>query len=152
AIAKWSRFGHYGRGFAGSTRWADYGQYGMADLLKRSQDETVVIGQIEEPEAVDAIDEIASVEGLDGLFLGPADMAVCLGETDPAGAAVREKMRMVGEAAKKHSKCFMTFLPNTASAPDLSKLGISMFFVGSEQALMMAGAKAIKSDISKLAG
>ncbi|MEO1693661.1 MAG: aldolase/citrate lyase family protein [Pseudomonadota bacterium] len=149
-IAKWSRFGHYGRGFAGATRWADYGRFGMAELLKRSQDETVVIAQIEEPEAVDVIDEIATADGLDGLFVGPADMAVCLGETDPAGSAVREKMRIVGEAAKTHRKCFMTFLPNTASAADLAKLNVTMFFVGSEHNLMLSGAKTIKSDIAAL--
>ena len=42
-----------------------------------------MIGQIEEPEAVDIIDDIAAVEGLDGLFVGPADLAVCYGKTEP---------------------------------------------------------------------
>lgn len=99
-IARWARFGHYGRGFAGSTRWAGYATRGMSDLLEQSKRETVVIAQIEEPEAVDVIDEIASVDGIDGLFVGPADMAVCLGKTDAADPAVREMMRRVGVSAK----------------------------------------------------
>jgi 2-keto-3-deoxy-L-rhamnonate aldolase RhmA len=149
-IAKWSRFGHYGRGFAGSTRWAGYATKGMGELLEQSKRETVVIAQIEEPEAVDAIDEIASVEGLDGLFVGPADMAVCLGKTNAADPAVREMMRRVGEAAKRHGKCFMTFLPTTETAAELNALGVTMFFVGSEQGWMLAGARSVANDIKAM--
>ncbi|MEO1266178.1 MAG: aldolase/citrate lyase family protein, partial [Pseudomonadota bacterium] len=119
-LAKWARFGHYGRGFAGSTRWAGYATRGMGELLEKSQRETIVIAQIEEPEAVDRIDEIAAVEGIDGLFVGPADMAVCLGKTDASDPAVREMMRRVGEAAKKHGKCFMTFTPSTSAGAELN--------------------------------
>ncbi|MGF1649397.1 MAG: HpcH/HpaI aldolase/citrate lyase family protein [Hyphomicrobiaceae bacterium] len=149
-IAKWSRFGHYGRGFAGSTRWANYATRGMGELLEQSNRETVVIAQIEEPEAVAAIDEICSVEGIDGVFVGPADMAVCLGKTDAADPAVREMMRRVGISAKKHGKCFMTFLPTTASARELNALGVTMFFVGSEQGWMLAGARQVAQDIKAM--
>ena len=149
-IAKWARFGHYGRGFAGSTRWAGYATRGMAELLEKSQRETVVIAQIEEPEAVDVIDEICAVDGLDGVFVGPADMAVCLGKTDAADPAVREMMRRVGEAAKKHGKCFMTFTPTTASAKELNDLGVTMFFVASEHAFLLQGAKQVASSLKEL--
>ncbi|MEO0792150.1 MAG: aldolase/citrate lyase family protein [Pseudomonadota bacterium] len=150
-IARWARFGHYGRGFAGSTRWAGYATRGMSDLLEQSKRETVVIAQIEEPEAVDVIDEIASVDGIDGLFVGPADMAVCLGKTDAADPAVREMMRRVGVSAKQHGKCFMTFLPNTSTATELNALGVTMFFVGSEQGFLLAGAKAVASELKSIA-
>lgn len=149
-IAKWARFGHYGRGFAGSTRWAGYATRGMAELIEQSQRETVVIAQIEEPEAVDAIDEIAAVDGIDGLFVGPADMAVCLGKTSAADPAVRDIMRRVGEAASRHGKCFMTFAPNTESATDLFGLGVTMFFIGSEHVWMAAGARAVADDLARL--
>lgn len=146
-IARAARFGHGGRGFAGSTRWAGYATRKMPDILKQSEDETVILAQIEEPEAIDAIDDIAAVEGIDALFVGPADLAVCYGLTDPAAPKVRDAIKRVGEAAKKHGKCMVTFAPNTSWVPDLKALGVSMYFVASEHAFMLAGAKAVADDI-----
>jgi len=146
-IAKAARFGHGGRGFAGSTRWAGYGTRKMPEVLEQSKTETVVLAQIEEPEAIDIIDEIAAVDGIDGLFVGPADLAVCYGLTDPAAPEVRLAIKRVGEAAKKHKKCMVTFAPNTSWVPDLKALGVTMFFIGSEHGFMLAGAKAVADDI-----
>ncbi len=146
-VARAARFGHGGRGFAGSTRWAGYATRKMPDILKQSEDETVILAQIEEPEAVDAIDEIAAVDGIDALFVGPADLAVCYGLTDPAAPKVRDAIKRVGEAAKKHGKCMVTFAPNTSWVPDLKALGVTMYFIGSEHAFMLAGAKAVADDV-----
>ena len=59
-IARWSRYGHGGRGYAGSSRWAGFATRPMVDILQQSQDETVVIAQIEEPEGVDSAGAIAA--------------------------------------------------------------------------------------------
>jgi 2-keto-3-deoxy-L-rhamnonate aldolase RhmA len=64
-----SRFGPGGRGYAGSTRWAGFATRAMPDLLAASA-ETLVIAQIEDPEAVDAVEEIAATPGIDALFPG----------------------------------------------------------------------------------
>lgn len=147
AITRASRFGHGGRGYASSTRWAGYASRPMADVLAQSETETVVIAQIEEPEAVDAIDEIASVEGLDGLFVGPADLAVCYGLSDPAAPKVRDAIKCVGEAARAHGKCVITFAPNESWIANLKTLGVTMFFVGSEHSLVLDGAKGIAAAV-----
>ena len=42
-------------------------------------DETIVLAQIEEPEGLEALDDIAGTPGIDGLFVGPADMSQSLG-------------------------------------------------------------------------
>jgi 2-keto-3-deoxy-L-rhamnonate aldolase RhmA len=120
----------------------------MADILQQSKDETVILAQIEEPEAVEAIDAIAAVDGIDALFVGPADLAVCYGLTDPAAPQVRDAIRRVGEAAKKHGKCLVTFAPNTSWVPDLKALGVTMFFVASEHTFILNAANQIASDIS----
>jgi 2-keto-3-deoxy-L-rhamnonate aldolase RhmA len=146
-VARAARFGHGGRGFAGSSRWAGYATRKMPDILQQSEDETVILAQIEEPEAVDAIDAIAAVEGIDALFVGPADLAVCYGLTDPAAPKVRDAIKRVGEAAKKHGKCLVTFAPNTSWVADLKALGVTMYFVASEHAFMLEGAKAVADDI-----
>lgn len=149
-IARWSRFGEGGRGYAGSTRWAGFATNTMADNLARSQEETVVIAQIEEPEGVANIDAIAGTNGVDGLFVGPADLAVCMGETDMGAAPVRGAMKTVGLAAKKHNKTYMTFTANTSVAPDLQALGITMFFVASEHAFALSAARQVAKDLHGL--
>lgn len=147
AVARSAHFGHGGRGFAGSTRWAGQGSKTVPEVLAMD-DETVVLAQIEEPEGVDAIDAIAGTDGIDGLFVGPADMAVCLGVNDAADAAVRDVMATVGAAAQRHGKAAVTFQPTTATVPDLQSLGLSMFFIGSEHNFMLSTAKQVAADVA----
>lgn len=77
--AKSTRYGLHGRGYAGFSRRAGFSTQAMPDLLQRSKDETVVVAQIEEPSGVDIVDHFAQVWGIDGLFLGPADLSVGYG-------------------------------------------------------------------------
>lgn len=149
-IAKWSRYGHGGRGYAGSSRWASYTTKTMPELLKQSAEETIVIAQIEEPEGVDAIDAIASTKGIDGLFVGPADLAVCLGVNNPGAPEVMEAMATVGAAAKRHNRAAMTFIPNMSKAQELADMGLTMFFVSSEQSFMLDAARGIASDMQNI--
>lgn len=142
-IAAWARFGHGGRGYAGSTRWAGFTTRKMPELLQQSVEETIVIAQIEEPEGVELCNEIAAVDGIDGLFTGPADLAVCMGVTDLSDPLVIDATRKASKAAEQHGSCCMTFVPNTDAIDDLIKLGLTMFFVSSEHGFMLAGARAV---------
>jgi len=49
------------------------------EYMKAADDEVMVIAQIETREAVEKIDEILSVEGVDSAFIGPADLSVSMG-------------------------------------------------------------------------
>jgi len=67
------------RGLAG-VRAADYGQRGpLAEYVRRANDETLVVVHVETASAVDQVDEIAAVDGIDVVFLGPADLSQSLG-------------------------------------------------------------------------
>lgn len=146
-VAKSAHFGHGGRGFAGSTRWAGQGSQTMAEVLGRD-DETIVLAQIEEPEGVAELDAIAATDGIDGLFVGPADMAVSLGVNDITHPDVRDVMAKVGDAAARHGKAGVTFQPTTATVADLKSLGISMFFIGSEHTFLLGAARQVAADIA----
>jgi 4-hydroxy-2-oxoheptanedioate aldolase len=65
------------RGVAGGTRASGFGQ--VADYMARAEEELCLIVQIETHEAVAAIEDIAAVDGVDALFIGPADLAASLG-------------------------------------------------------------------------
>lgn len=146
-IARAARFGEGGRGYAGSTRWAGFATRPMKDVLRQSIDETIVIAQIEEPAGVDSAAEIAALDGIDGLFVGPADLAVCYGKSDMSDPQVLDAMRETGKAAREAGKAFMTFVANSGAAPELADMGVTMFFVASEHAFMLRGANAEVSAI-----
>ena len=149
-LARSAHFGHGGRGFAGTTRWAGYGDQTMAQILAQSARETIVIAQIEEQEALDNLDAIAATNGIDGLFLGPSDMSVSLGKTDTNSQELLDALARTGEAAQAAGKAYMTFVPNADKAKEWSKYGAHMFFIGSEQSWMQAGANADAAGIHAL--
>ncbi|MBC6437022.1 MAG: aldolase [Rhodobacteraceae bacterium] len=142
AVARAARFGAGGRGYAGSSRWAGYATRTMHDILAQSAEETVVIAQIEDPGAVLAADDIAAADGVDALFLGPADLSVAYGKTSQDSPELRAAFARVGQAAAAHGKGFMTFVPDAARAAALRCHGVSGFFIASEHAWMLAGARA----------
>lgn len=144
--ARAAHFGHGGRGFAGSTRWAGSGRHSIAEVLAMD-DETTVLVQIEEPEGVEAAAEIAAVPGVDGLFVGPADMAVCLGKTDVSDPAVHDVMQRVATAARGAGKGAVTFVGSTALVPALRALGMSVFFVASEHNFMLNAARQVVAEM-----
>lgn len=146
-VARVARFGPGGRGFAGSTRWAGLGGADMASLLARSRDETVVIAQIEDPEAVVAADEIAGTDGIDALFLGPADLSVALGKTDQTSAELQAALASVGRAARTAGKGYATFVTDAAAGRALAQHGVNAWFVASELAWIVAGARAAKAGL-----
>ncbi|MBQ58288.1 aldolase [bacterium] len=149
-LAKLCHFGNGGRGFAGATRWAGYGKQTMSEVLSQSARETVVVAQIEEPEALTNVEKIAAVDGIDGLFLGPSDMSVSMGHTDTNSLDLLNALKRTGDAAKKASKAYMTFVPNAAKAADWAQYGAHMFFVGSEHGWMKAGANSDASGIHRI--
>src|SRR3954468_1212747 len=65
------------RGVAGVSRATRYGR--IPDYFARAHNEICVLVQIETIRAVSAIDEIAAVDGVDGIFIGPADLSADYG-------------------------------------------------------------------------
>ncbi|MBT7189537.1 MAG: 2,4-dihydroxyhept-2-ene-1,7-dioic acid aldolase [Anaerolineae bacterium] len=66
------------RGVAGSPRAAGYGM-NIGNYLQRANEEIFIMIAVETPEAVKNLDEILEVEGLDGIFIGPMDLASSMG-------------------------------------------------------------------------
>lgn len=74
------------RSAALTTRAGGYGQRSMAEHVKRSNDETVIV-QVEDPAGVDAVEEIAAVEGVSAVIPGPSDLGLALGVPGDSQAA-----------------------------------------------------------------
>jgi 4-hydroxy-2-oxoheptanedioate aldolase len=67
------------RGSAFSTRAAGYGAFGGPGHTDRSNEHLGLIVMLETPQAIEAATEIASVEGVDSVFIGPNDLAHAMG-------------------------------------------------------------------------
>lgn len=84
---------------------AAYGMIPVADYIKQANEQRFVSIQIEDPEPIDELDEIAAVEGIDILFFGPVDFSHGIGKPDQLDhPEVVEAMRLVAQAAQKHGK------------------------------------------------
>jgi len=73
------------RGVAGTTRASRYGR--IADYAKRAEDEICMLVQIETRAGLEDLDAIARTDGIDGVFIGPADLAAGLGHLGEIGHA-----------------------------------------------------------------
>lgn len=140
-IARTAHFGLDGRGFAGATRWAGFGGHSMGELIEKGRRETLVIAQIEEPRGVEAVEEIAAVEGIDALFLGPSDLSLAYGHESLDNPDLMPAYRRVGAACRAAGKGFITWVPNVEMARDLQETGVHVFLQGSEVGWMQAGAR-----------
>ncbi len=78
------------RGVAGSTRAAHFGNE-SSDYFKTADDEVMVFAAIESRKGYENLDTILSVPGLDGIFIGPVDLATNLGYlADPSAPEVQK--------------------------------------------------------------
>ncbi|MEM7353406.1 MAG: aldolase/citrate lyase family protein [Acidobacteriota bacterium] len=145
AICKRSLYGPSGRGFAGSTRAARFGGKAIADHLRQSAEETTIIAQIEDLEALDAIEEIAAVERLDCLFIGRMDLTVALGKTDPADAVVVQAVERICAIGREAGKAIGMFVASAEEAQQWKAKGASLFLLASDHAFLVAGARALTS-------
>ena len=89
------------RGVAGSTRASRFGR--VKDYAKRAHEELCLLVQIETRKGLDNLEAIARTEGVDGVFIGPADLAAGLGHLgDMAHADVQAAIK---DAIARIRKC-----------------------------------------------
>ncbi len=151
-IVKQSHFQAGGRGFAGSTRAAHYTAKGMAQHLRDSAAQTVVLAQIEDIDGVENIDAIAAVDGIDCLFIGRADLTVALGAESPAAPEVVAAVERVCRAGRHFGRPTGMFLSDLRELPHWRELGATVFILSSDHGCMLAGAKKLATEFNELAG
>ncbi|MES2183740.1 MAG: aldolase/citrate lyase family protein [Pseudomonadota bacterium] len=91
------------RGMGGSMRASNYGRTG--DYVARAHEELCVLVQVETREALAEIEAIAAVDGIDGIFIGPADLSASMGFPGNAGhpevrAAIDDAIRRIRACGK----------------------------------------------------
>jgi 4-hydroxy-2-oxoheptanedioate aldolase len=130
------------RGVSLMTRANHFGR--VPGYLDRAEEELCLLVQIETPEAVSRIEEIAAVDGVDALFIGPSDLGVSMGErglTDKVRAAVEDAVRRIVATGKA---------AGILTTPDFARrcgdLGATVLGLGIDLGLLARGADALARD------
>lgn len=107
--------------------------------LDRANHETLCVVQIESAAAVDAADDIAAIDGVDVLFIGPRDLSHDLGVPgDITAPAYVEALEVVLAAAHRHGKATGMLVGDGAAAATRLAQGWAFLAIGSDSTLLAA--------------
>ncbi len=139
AFAKYPPDGVRGIAAAPASRYGkELGAY-----LRRANAETLVGVQIETREALEHLEAIAAVDGVDLLFVGPQDLTLNLGLLDDRkNPKVREAMARVVDACERHGKVPGTLVVDAEEKRVAVDLGFRFVSLASDLRLLINGARA----------
>ncbi|HZZ61786.1 MAG TPA: aldolase/citrate lyase family protein [Roseiarcus sp.] len=106
---------------------------------------TQTIAMIETRAALEALDDILGVEGVDGVFIGPSDLSIALSggrAPEPRGAALMEAAGHIVARARAHRKYAAMFCFDGADAAAMAALGLTLCSIASDQTLLRGAARA----------
>jgi 4-hydroxy-2-oxoheptanedioate aldolase len=130
------------RGFATGPRANNYGR--ITDYVQTYADELCVLVQVETRQGLDNLEAIAGVDGVDGVFIGPADLAAALGHAGDlkhpqVQAAIEDAIRRLVAIGKPPG----ILTGDEQLARRYLELGCLFVAVGSDLALLARGADAL---------
>ncbi|HEX2025598.1 MAG TPA: aldolase/citrate lyase family protein, partial [Actinomycetota bacterium] len=132
-----------------SARAAGYGTEGWRDFAARQGRDALVFALIEEAEGLQNVEEIAAVEGLGGLYFGPFDLALSVGDAAMAFdlEAHAENRERVYRAARGHGLPIGDLAWDAASARILRDQGATMIGVGFDVSLLFERLRRLSEDL-----
>jgi len=127
------------RGVAVASRASRYGR--VTDYLKKADSEICLLVQVETRSALDQLEAIASVEGVDGVFIGPSDLSASLGHIgNPAHPEPQQAMQDAVTRLKKIGKPAGILTGNEDEIRRYISWGYTFVAVGSDIGLLGRGA------------
>ncbi|MBX3012332.1 MAG: hypothetical protein KF832_12530 [Caldilineaceae bacterium] len=118
----------------------------VADVMARANEETLLVIQIETKEALEQVEEIVAVPGVDVAFIGPNDLSIALGvhgqTTSPTMVAAMER---VVAACQKHHVAAAIQLADVSLATQWIQKGIQMVSYSAETSLLISAGLAATS-------
>ena len=135
------------RGVSVAQRGNRYGA--IADYFNGVNEQIAVVVQIESPAGVAAAGDIATVDGVDALFIGPSDLAAGLGHFGrPDHAEVQAAIAAVVAVATRAGKAVGILAPIEADAHRYLGQGVNMVAVGSDLGLLRGKSAALAQQFS----
>ena len=130
------------RGVASVHRSNRYGR--VPDYFARADAEMCVLVQLENRASVDALEAIAAVDGVDGIFIGPSDLAASLGHLgNNSHPDVRTTIEQACRRARAVGKAIGILAPVESDARAYLDMGFSYVAVGSDVVVLRKGCDAL---------
>ena len=125
--------------------------YGGSDYAKNANEEILKLAMIETKEALEKLDEILDTPNLDGVYIGPAELSLAVGEEPgfdrPENTKAYKEILRILESAKKRNLLAGLHNGTAEYANKMIKKGFNLVTVGSDSRYITSGAK---SDLEKL--
>ncbi len=151
-FVRWSKF--FPRGCRGLNAGALDGRFGnlpLDEFTRQANARTFVAIQIETVSAVEDCDGIAAIEGVDHLFVGPADLSQALGVTgDFLHPKCQAAIDRVAAACKKYGKTWGAVTTTPEHAAMLVQKGCTLLSPTNDARMINEGIKAVKSRFADL--
>jgi len=126
-------------------RASDFGR--ISDYTLTADAETCLLVQVETTKGLENLDEIASVDGVDGVFIGPADLAASLGHLDnPAHPHVQDVIEDMIARIIRHGKAAGILIGDLALSKHYAELGATFVAIGHDVGLLALGASTLLED------
>ena len=146
-IVSWCRYPPAGTRGVGLTRASRYG-FEFKDYLKSAAEETVIIVQAEHKDAVSEIEAIASVEGVDGILIGPYDLSASYGKAGMINdAEIQDAMDTICRACLSKNKVLGFFGMNVDAVMPWIKRGATLITVGVDCVTLVTNTKQYVDDV-----
>ena len=129
------------RGVAGATRASRFGR--VKNYFDNASADICVLVQVETKEALDQIEAIAAVDGVDGIFIGPADLHASFGMVGER--AHKDIVPIIEKAVQRIKKAGKApgYLIDEAAAQHWIDVGVQFIAVGSDVGVLARGAEAL---------
>lgn len=118
----------------------------LQTYLASANADTAAIAMIETRAALDALDGILAVDGIDGVFIGPSDLSVALSngtKVDPVSPAVLEAAADMAAKARSAGKFAGIFAFTAATARQFRDMGFRLITISSDINYLLQGANAL---------
>lgn len=140
------------RGIAKFVRAASIGA-NFTNYIKTANDNLIGIAQIESKEALNHLDEIAAVDGIDVLFIGPSDLSMDLGIFGQFDNPIyTNAIKAIVKAAQKAGKATGILIATPDEYNTYYDLGIRMIACGADSAFVAEGARALAGRLNGMKG
>lgn len=151
AVVAASRYRGGTRGFSNSPRAGGYGTIGMWAHIEAQDRDIAVLAMIEDREAIDVIEDILAIDGLDGIFIGRGDLTVSLGARSAGEPVVKDAVDRIMSAARNAGKPICVMVGAVSEIEPFRADGASAFIVSSDQGILRASAARIRGEFSAAA-
>jgi 2-dehydro-3-deoxyglucarate aldolase len=122
----------------------------VPDYFAQSNQNITILVQIESQHGVDNVDAIAATDGVDGIFVGPSDLAAALGHLGNANHPdVQRAIQHIFARAKAHNKPCGILAPVEADARRYLEWGATFVAVGSDLGVFRSATQKLADSFKK---